>query len=104
MTKKRRTSRRPGLDDKRYRAARERLKIIGTNVCVHCGYAIDMQLRWPHPLSWVADHVVPRAHLAADDTRHWDIGNLVEAHKRCNESRGAKPMPQIAPLETDIDW
>ena len=104
MTKRRRTPRRPGLDDKRYKTSRERLKRIGTHTCGHCGYPIDMQLKWPHPLSWSADHRYPRSTLAADDPRHWHIDGLLESHLRCNESRGAKPLPIPQALETDIDW
>lgn len=106
MTKRRRTPRRPGLDDKRYKAARARLKVIGSHVCHVCGYGIDLQIKWPHPLSWSADHVYPRSTLAPDDPRHWHVDALLEAHLRCNESRGAKPlpMPSQKPLETDIDW
>jgi len=106
MTRRRRNPRRPGLDDKRYRAARERLKIIGSHVCGHCGYAIDMQLKWPHPLSWSADHVHPRSTLPPDDPRHWHIDGLRECHLRCNESRGAKPLTPTTqpPTEPSIDW
>lgn len=106
MTKRRRTPRRPGLDDKRYKTSRERLKRIGTHICHVCAYPIDMQLRWPHPLSWSYDHRVPRSTLHPDDPRHWDISNALEAHLRCNESRGAKPLanPAQKPLETDIEW
>ena len=107
MTKRRRTPRRPGLDDKRYQQSRERLKRIGTHTCGHCGYPIDMQLKWPNPLSWSADHRYPRSTLAADDPRHWHIDALRECHLRCNESRGAKPLPvqpDPGPLNPPLDW
>lgn len=95
---------RPGLDDPRYLAARKELKRIGNHVCHRCSYPIDLQLKWPHPLCWTADHVVPRSQLTnPDDVRHWHISNLIEAHKRCNESRGAKPM-RAGPLNPSIDW
>lgn len=99
----RRTPRRPGLDDQRYRDAREHLKRVGAHIC-HCGYAIDMQLRYPHPLSWSADHKVPRSQLAADDPRHWHISNLIEAHLRCNQARGAKPLTAPSGLRTSREW
>jgi hypothetical protein len=100
------TPRRPGLDDKRYRDSRELLKRIGQHTCHGCGYPIDMQIAWPSPLSWSADHKVPRSLLTADDPRHWHIDNLLEAHLRCNESRGAKPLTPAppAPLDPSIDW
>jgi hypothetical protein len=107
MTKRRRTPRRPGLDDKRYLASRERLKLIGNHHCNWCGWPIDMQLRYPHPLSWSCDHVVPRSQLAPHDYRHWHIDGLAEAHLRCNQARGDKPLPTRAsplPLDPSIDW
>lgn len=96
---------RPGYDDPRYAATRATLKRIGNHICAWCGYPIDMQLRSPHPLSWSCDHVVPRAELAADDPRQWHISNAQELHRRCNSSRGAKPMrPATGGLDTSIDW
>jgi hypothetical protein len=102
--KRRRTPRRPGLDDKRYWQSRERLKLIGNHVCHWCTWPIDLQLRYPHPLSWSADHAVPRSHLPPDDERHWHIDNMREAHLRCNQARGAKPLPARGGLDTSIDW
>ncbi len=112
MTRPRRRSqepraRRPGLDDKRYWAARAQLKVIGNHVCAWCGYPIDMQVPSPHPLSWSADHRVPRSLLTdPNDPRHWHIENLQELHRRCNSARGAKPMPSRStdPLNPSIDW
>ena len=105
MTKRRRNPHRPGLDDVRYKASRARLKIIGNHVCHWCKYPIDMQLAYPHPLSWSCDHKVPRSQLHPDDPRMWHIDNALEAHLRCNQARGAKPLPvQPTHLNTDIDW
>jgi hypothetical protein len=95
---------RPGLDDKRYRESRRRLKLIGNHICAWCGYPIDLQLKWPHPLAWTCDHKTPRAHLTPDDPRHWHIDALTEAHARCNSARGAKPLPQAEGLDPSIDW
>lgn len=106
--RRRRTPRRPGLDDNRYRTNREHLKRIGSHVCHWCRHVIDMQLPYPHPLSWSCDHKVPRSQLTADDPRHWQLEWLTEAHLRCNQSRGAKPIRPIpginAGLNTSIDW
>ena len=103
----RRTPRRPGLDDPRYRTNRERLKHTGNHVCHHCGYPIDLQITYPHPLSWSADHATPRAHLTPNDPRNWHIDHLLEAHLRCNQARGAKPLPAPTPtgtVDTSIEW
>jgi 5-methylcytosine-specific restriction endonuclease McrA len=101
---RRHTPRRPGLDDQRYRDARAYLKRTGPNVCHRCHYPIDLQLSYPHPLSWSADHKVPRSQLAASDSRQWHISNLLEAHLRCNSSRGAQPLDQQPRLRTSREW
>jgi len=105
--KRRRTPRRPGLDDVRYRNNRETLKATGDHICHACRFPIDMQRRHPDPLSWSCDHRWPRSTLHPDDPRHWHISALLEAHLRCNESRGAKPLwslPLPATPPPDIDW
>lgn len=96
---------RPGYDDKRYRAMREVLKRTSNNICHVCKHPIDLQLKYPHPLSWSCDHVIPRSSLTADDPRQWHISNAVPAHLFCNESRGAKPIEPTSHIqETSIDW
>lgn len=96
---------RPGLDDPRYQASRAELKRVGSHICHRCTYPIDLQLRWPHPASWSADHLVPRSRLnGPDDYRHWHISNLIEAHLRCNQSRGNKPIAPPAGLNTSRRW
>jgi 5-methylcytosine-specific restriction endonuclease McrA len=89
--------RRPGRDDPRYRAARLELK-KWDHTCHLCKHPIDMQLRWPHPLSWSADHKVPTSGLPRDDPRQWHITNLAAAHLRCNEARGNKTIRRPPPL------
>ena len=88
---------RPGRDDPRYRKARAELR-KWDNVCHICRLPIDMQLRYPHPLSWSADHKVPTSELDDDDPRQWHISNLQAAHLRCNEARGAKRVTRPQPL------
>lgn len=95
---------RAGYDDARYRESCARLKLIGNNICAWCHHPIDLQLKSPHPLSWSADHKTPRSQLAPHDPRHWHIDHLQEMHRRCNESRGARPMPLDRPLDTSIEW
>lgn len=95
---------RPGLDDPRYQASRRELLRIGNHICHVCRHPIDLQIKWPHPLSWSYDHKTPRSQLAPDDPRHWDLSNGLEAHLRCNESRGAKPIVTPTVPEPSIDW
>lgn len=107
MKRRRPSTRRPGLDDVRYKANRARLKIIGDHICHRCRQPIDLQLRYPHPLSWSADHKIPRVHLQPHDPRNWDIAFLLESHLRCNLARGAKLLAIEEPpagLNTSIDW
>lgn len=92
MARSRKTPRRPGLDDKRYWQMRETLR-RQNRPCGVCGYPIDQQLKWPHPLSWSCDHIVPRSQLQPNDPRNWHISNARPAHLRCNTARGAKPIP-----------
>jgi len=68
---------------------RWRLKLVARYgaVCHLCGLPIDLELRWPNPLCFVRDHVRPRSRGGPDTLR-----NQRPAHKRCNESRGNKPL------------
>lgn len=93
---------RPGRDDPRYKRAREELKRID-HQCHLCGHTIDIQLHYPHPLSWSSDHIRPTSTLAHDDPRQWHISNLRAAHLRCNQARGAKPT-RGGGLNPSRDW
>lgn len=97
---------RAGYDDKRYRDNCFRLRTTGNHICAWCGMVIDTQLRAPHPLSFSVDHIVPRSQLHPLDDRHWQLSNMQEMHRRCNSSRGDKPMPThtARPTTTSIEW
>ena len=99
----RKTPYRPGRDGPLYKAARLALKAID-HICHHCGYPIDMQLDYPHPLSWSCDHIVPTSQMTHDDPRQWHISNMRALHMRCNQSRGAKPAPHTQGLNTSQQW
>jgi len=94
---------RPGRDDPRYKAARLALKAYD-HTCHWCHYPIDPQLNYPHPLSWSADHIIPTSQMQPDDPRQWHISNLSAAHFRCNQARGAKPLPHTRGLNTSQPW
>lgn len=73
--------------DKRYRKAAKRCK-NSAETCWICGQPIDPTLKFPHPMSFTADHITPIA-LGGDN-----LGPLAPAHKHCNESRGTKTIIQ----------
>ena len=91
----------PAYSDPRYRAARLELR-KWDHIChaPDCRQPIDMQLKYPHPLSWSADHIVPKSMLQPGDVRLWHISNLQAMHLTHNQSRGNKTMPKTRPL----DW
>ncbi|MFI1240488.1 HNH endonuclease [Nocardia salmonicida] len=66
--------------------------------CWLCGLGIDLELPYTHPMSFTADHVIPRSkggHL---------LGALRSAHRRCNSSRGNKVSVAAAPIPTTRNW
>lgn len=50
--------------------------------CWLCGEAIDLRLKYPHPLSATADHVKALANGGEL------LGQMRPSHKVCNERRG----------------
>jgi 5-methylcytosine-specific restriction endonuclease McrA len=89
----------PDRYNRRYQKARAELKKVATH-CTICRYPIDLQLTYPHPLSFSADHIIPKSKLPPGDDRHWHISNMRPTHLRCNESRGNKPHG----LNTSRNW
>jgi len=92
----------PDYADTRYRQARNQLKKTDT-ICHGCGYPIDMQIPYPHPLSWSADHIIPKSLLPIGDIRRWHISNLQAMHLIHNQSRGNKTTTQTG-LNTSQPW
>lgn len=64
---------------------REQIKREGGHICWLCGKPIDMGLDRTHPMSWTVDHVQP---LSLYPELALDMGNMREAHRRCNSARG----------------
>jgi len=54
--------------------------------CYICGQPINYDLQWPDPGSFSADHVKPYVNHPA---LRLDPGNVVSAHLRCNQTKGA---------------
>lgn len=69
------------------------LKATGDHVCHICGMPIDMGLRYPDPLSWSCDELVPVSRGGSP----YDRDNVAEAHLVCNERRGnSMPADSVA--------
>ena len=80
------TERRPSGQYTRQRSSRikrRQIREIGYLRCHICGREIDPDRRFPDPMSWSVDHVVPIAQGGAD---HDD--NCDGAHLRCNQAKG----------------
>jgi len=59
-------------------------KIMATqSICGICGKPVDMQLKYPDPLSPCIDHIIP----IAKGGHPSDISNLQLAHWTCNRSK-----------------
>lgn len=60
------------------------------NVCGICGKTVDFKLKYPHPMSPVADHVIP----INKGGHPSDIENLQLAHWTCNRQKSDKLFNQ----------
>ncbi|MFE7717504.1 HNH endonuclease signature motif containing protein [Nocardia rhizosphaerihabitans] len=92
-----RPKKKPGLDHRAYRKARDRLR-RESQVCWICGRVIDLSLPYTHPMSWTADHLIPRSkggHL---------LGEMRAAHRRCNSKRGNRTTEKVDPMPTTRRW
>lgn len=71
--------------------ARLRRRIASTKAACHiCGNPIDYTLKWPDPMSFVVDHVVPIAKGGAHD-----LSNAKAAHATCNSKKRARLVAPI---------
>ena len=70
-------------------------KILATQtICGICGKPVDMELKYPHPLSACVDHIIP----VAKGGHPSDINNLQLAHWQCNRAKSDK----LAGTEADF--
>ncbi|ASU81513.1 HNH endonuclease [Nocardiopsis gilva YIM 90087] len=82
-----------GRSGRPWRRACARLRREAPSVCWICGKPIDQLLPYTHPMSWTADHVVPRKIMIANDLDPNDVENLRPAHRTCNSRKGAGKPP-----------
>lgn len=61
-------------------------------ICHRCGLPVDQAVKWPHPLSPVADHYP----ISVCDGGLATMDNLRIAHSLCNGSSGSTPLPDDA--------
>ena len=68
--------------DHRYQKLRKWARANLTPICCFCGEWIDRELKWPHKMSWTANHIIP-LNKGGDP---YDPGNIAPAHMTCNSS------------------
>jgi 5-methylcytosine-specific restriction endonuclease McrA len=73
-----------GRKGRPWRRVREQLRAMGMP-CWLCGHPIHYGAHHLHPLSFTADHVVPRSKGGAPT-----LDNVRAAHRKCNLQRGAR--------------
>ena len=55
-------------------------------VCAICGLPLDKKLRFPHPMSATADHIIP----VSKGGHPADPANLQAVHLICNQVKGSR--------------
>lgn len=83
-------------------AARDKhRKIIARNEppCALCGQPIDYMLRYPHPDSYVLDHIRP-LHKGGTD----DLANKQPSHRRCNSAKAARIESPVVKRSQSLTW
>lgn len=71
--------------DRRLRDKHRAILSRGNPVCHLCGISIDMALKYPDPMSFVVDHVIPLAQ-GGDDI----LANKAPSHATCNWTKSSK--------------
>lgn len=71
---------------------RNRKRILATqNTCGICGHPVDFNLKAPHPMSAVVDHIIPINPVGGGVGGHpSDLSNLQLAHWTCNRQKSNK--------------
>ena len=71
--------------------------------CGVCGEPIDYTLRYPDPMSYTVDHVVPLAKGGSDE-----LDNKQAAHRKCNRDKSDtldyEPEPAARTFVTARTW
>lgn len=72
--------------------ARKRIaqRVKAGEPCALCGQPIDLAIRWPDPMAFEVDHIVPTSIGGSDD---YDL--LQPAHRTCNRARSDQPSGTV---------
>lgn len=106
-TKKKRSK---GRNSVKFERARNRC-LTANQICMFrgnakwppCGQIIDLELKWPDPMSGTANHKIPVSELAWDDPLTYEQENLESMHLVCNQRLGdGKQVKQTHP--TSRNW
>lgn len=73
----------------KFERAKQRV-LRNSQICDECRVLIDLDLKYPDPLSATVDHIIPVSQLAWDDPLTYAVENLVPCHLVCNQRRGSK--------------
>lgn len=68
------------------------------SACAICGRAIDYTLKWPDPMCFVVDHIIPVVKGGRDD-----ITNKQPAHATCNSTKRARDFAPIVKRSGSFD-
>jgi len=93
-------SKNAGRSGRRWRALRQQIR-AQRNPCYHCGQPINYDATYPAPDSFTVDHLRSRRdhpELAEDPA------NLVAAHARCNNVKGAGPAMRPSLGNRSENW
>lgn len=99
-----------GRNSVQYVAARDRClkhnrvcQFKGNDKWGPCGQLIDLDLKWPDPMSGTANHIIPVSDLEWNDPLLWAPDNLEPMHLVCNQRAGdGKQKAKLHP--TSRDW
>lgn len=86
------------------RKLRERVRRHGLP-CHICGRPIDYSLKWPHPLAYELDEIIP----VAKGGDPLDPENVAPSHRICNERKSDKMPQEMAkahkePTNNALQW
>jgi 5-methylcytosine-specific restriction endonuclease McrA len=90
-----------GRKGRPWRRVVEKLRELGRAYrlpCHLCGHPIDYDLPAEHPLSFTADHLVPRVAGGLPS-----LDNTAPAHRRCNSRKGGQ-ADYVAPMPNSRAW